>query len=95
MMLVAAQQDVLQLKHVQVNYLRAYLGPRPESLPELDHRFESVEYAFWDAFPTISLPPVCKEEAHARWTPWIADGDGMFASEDGETRGNSYGELQG
>ena len=95
MSLVAAQQYILQLKHIQVYYLWAYDGPRPQSLPQLDCRFVSVEYASRDAFPAMTLPAVCTEEAHARWTPWKADGDGMYTPEDGETRGNSYGELQG
>lgn len=86
MSLIAARQEVLQLKHVRVNYFRPYGGPRPESLPELDSRFVSVEYVQSREHPMMALPPVCKQEAHARWTPWKANLDGMLESMDGEIR---------
>lgn len=85
MPLLAAQQDVLRLKDVQVNYLRAHAGPRPEHLP-LDHSFVSIKYVSRSEVPRMGLPSVCAEEAHARWTPWIVDYDGMFIEEDGENR---------
>lgn len=85
--LLAAQQDVLRLKRVQVNYLRTYDGPRSDRL-EFDHHFVSIKYVPRGGFPRMILPPVCTEEAHARWTPWTVDNDGMFLEEDGENRGH-------
>ena len=82
--LIATHQDVLRLKHVEVNYLHTYAGPRPKG-SELDHHFVSIEYASRSGLPIMILPPVCRKEAHARWTPWTVDGDGIYIVEDGES----------
>ena len=81
---LVVQQDFLRLKHVQVDYLPSYAGPRLDSLP-FDHHLASIKYTSRSGIPMMTLPSVCREEAHARWGPWTVDSNGMYVEEDMET----------
>ncbi|KAH9931255.1 uncharacterized protein B0H18DRAFT_952772 [Fomitopsis serialis] len=83
--LLDAQQDILRLARVQINYLPKYAGEKVERT-EFDHHFPSIEYVTLDHTPTMEMPPVCMHEAHARWTGWKVDDDGVQIREDGELR---------
>ncbi|KAH9910164.1 uncharacterized protein B0H18DRAFT_1130665 [Fomitopsis serialis] len=87
--LLDAQQDILRLARVQINYLPKYAGEKVERT-EFDHHFPSIEYVTLDHTPTMEMPPVCMHEAHARWTGWKVDDDGVQIREDGELREDMY-----
>ncbi|KZT68435.1 hypothetical protein DAEQUDRAFT_727772 [Daedalea quercina L-15889] len=90
--LLDVQQDILRFRHVEVNYLRKYAGPRMERT-EFDHHFTSIVYASRDFAPILIMPPVCRRDAHARWMRWSVDEEGLLAKHDGEVSEEIAGEY--